>query len=231
LRSRGLRPIEWDPSAPTQVFTDGACSANGAPSAEGAFAVHIPKGPLGGVEAAGRVAPHPYAFVDESEPLLGFAHNAGTAATPTNNRSEYLAWCWALLLLLRGGVEGPVEIVSDCRLFISTLEEWLPARRARGTEGELKNLDLVTIGARLLDLLRAAAGRAGSRVALTHTRSHQPPPPPAADPRTRELWHGNSRADAIARAQLGRPESFRLGTAGSRALHWQLVGRYAAGPR
>lgn len=219
LQDRGLRPIEWDSDAPTRAFTDGSCPRNGDPAAEAAFAVFVDSGPLKGVQAAGRVAPHEYAFIDEADPLRGFAPVSSTKAIPTNNRGEYLAWCWCLLLLLRGGVRGRVEIVSDCNLFIQTMKTWLPARRIRGSERELKNFDLILIADRLLVMLRAAAG-----VQLTHVKAHQRRPP-STDSRAYALWSGNNQADAAARALLNGPELFVINSAAT-AFQWNLLTRW-----
>jgi len=226
LRAQKLRPVEWDPLCITYAFTDGSCLRNGQPDAEASFAAFVLTGPLRNVEVAGRVAPHEYAFVDESEPLKGFAPVAGTEGVLTNNRGEYLAWCWVLLLLLRGGGRGRVEVASDCNLFIQTMANWLPARRTRGRETELKNLDLVLIAERLLRDLRSAIGAGDEGVRLTHVNSHQKRPPPEAGSRARALWYGNDRADRAAKAALEGPAGFRLNT-GSLALDWCLSGRFA----
>ena len=230
LRARGFRPIEWDPLGFSYAFTDGSCLRNGEPGAEASFAVLVLTGPLKNVRMAGRVAPHEYSLVDEADPLRGFAPLAATGAAPTNNRGEYLAWCWALLLLLRGGVRGRVEIVSDSRLFIQTMEGWLSSRRARGTETGLKNYDLVRIADRLLGALREAIGGDPSEgVRLTHFRAHQRRPPPEADPRTQVLWHENRQVDEAARALLqapGRTSEDPCLDARSPALEWCLRGRF-----
>lgn len=221
LRAAGLRPIEWDPLGFTYAFTDGSCPRNGKPDAEASYAAFIITGPLKGVEVCGRVSPREYALIDPSDPARGFAPVAGTSATPTNNRAEYLAWCWVLLLLLRGRVRGRVEVVSDCNLFIQTMEDWLPARRRKGKEKGLKNFDIVVIGEALLLALRAESGG----VVLTHINSHQKRPPAAAGPRAQVLWYGNDKVDRMAGELLksGGPE-FVLGAAP--ALAWRLHGRY-----
>ena len=225
LRARGGCPIEWNPSNLTYAFTDGACKRNGATNAEASFAVYISSGPLKGVEVAGRVPAQEFAFIDEADPVRGFAPVATRAATPTNNRGEYLAWCWVLLLLLRGGVRQ-AEIVSDCNLFIQTMEKWLPARRKKGSERELKNYDLVHIGDELLSRLKAGTGPAG--IKLVHVNSHQVRPPPGAGPKAQILWAGNERVDTIAVAALGpNSQHFRL-TTHTPALTWSLLGRYTA---
>jgi ribonuclease HI len=215
--------------APTLAFTDGSCVRNGRPDAEAGYAVHYWAGPLRGVELRGRVAPCEYAFVDPSEPRLGFVPSAGAPATPTNNRGEYLAWCWCLLLLLRAGGRGAAEVVSDCNLFIRTMEEWLPARRARGTERELKNYDLVAVGAALLAALRGQIGLGPRGVELTHIRSHRKRPSAASGRRAQILWAGNDRADRGAKQALGpalKDPAAPLLITHSPALHWALWGRW-----
>ena len=111
---------------------------------------------------------------------------------------------------LRGGGRGRVAVVSDCNLFIQTMESWLPARRRKGTAAELKNYDLVCIGEALLAALRAAC----LGVTLTHVRSHQKRPPPTADATTRAFWHGNDRVDRVAGALIAdKGPDFVLGAA------------------
>lgn len=204
LVGAGLRPIEWDLLAPTVAFTDGACKGNGRADAVASYAVWVSSGPLGGVGLQGTVPPHAYRLVDPADPARGFAPDPATAATPTNNRGEYLAWCWALLLLLRGGVRGRTEVVSDCKLFIMTMEAWLPARRAKGTERALKNYDLIQVADALLGALRAENRFGAGGVRLTHVRSHRPRPRPDAGPRARALWEGNDRVDRMAAGHVAR---------------------------
>jgi uracil-DNA glycosylase len=226
LRAAGLRPVVWVPHDYTYAFTDGSCPRNGKPDAEASYAAYVLTGPLKGVEVCGRVEPLEYALVDPADPRRGFVPVAGKAATPTNNRGEYLAWCWVLLLLLRGGVRGRVEVVSDCNLFIQTMEDWLPARRKKGKASSLKNYDLVCIGEALLAALRAECGG----VALTHTNSHQKRPPPEAGAQAQVFWYGNDRVDRVAGEFLanyverGGPD-FVLDAAPP--LAWRVHGRYA----
>ena len=225
LRARSLRPIEWDPLSFTRAFTDGSCPRNGKTDAEASFAVFIHTGPLKNVEVAGRVAPHEYLFVDETDPLKGFVPNVKTNVTPTNNRGEYLAWCWVLLLLLRGGVRGRVEIVSDCNLFIQTMKDWLPSRRTQGKEKGLKNFDLILIAERLLKDLRDVIGVGEMGVQLIHVNSHQKCPSLVINPRAYVMWYGNDRVDRIAGTLLKGSEKFRLDT-NSPVLNWYLHGRF-----
>lgn len=233
------RPIEWDPLALTLAFTDGSCPRNGKPDAVASYAAYVLMGPLRKVQVRGLVSPHAYAFVDEDSPLRGFAPVEGTPMTPTNNRGEYLAWCWVLLTLLRGGVRGRVEVVSDCNLFIQTMKSWLPARRRKGTEKELSNFDLVHIADVLLGALREGISVGG--VEMTHVNSHRKIPEndgTAAGIRARVLWYGNDHVDraageltahdrvgaSSASSAIGYEPEF---TTGSPALDWCLNKRYA----
>jgi hypothetical protein len=99
-----------------------------------------------------------------------------------------------LLTLLRSHTYCAVEIVSDCNLFIKTMTEWLPNRKLKKTESELKNYDLIQIADVLLSDLRI---KTGNRVKLTHINSHKEAPP-----KTNKLeyfkWLGNTIVDSRA---------------------------------
>lgn len=229
---RALPRVEWGPRGETWGFCDGAASGNGRPGAEGGFGVYVLTGPLWGLELRGRVAPALYALRDPSRPLLGFAPQPGPPVPPTNNRAEYLGGAWLLLLLLRGG-GGGARLISDSRLLVETVENWLPARRKAGTAARLKNLDLLAILETLLAALRARAP-----AAFSHVRAHRPRPAGpfrrAADLRALLEWQGNRRADALATAAVAPPGTpfggaeVALGGALADARHWGLVGRWAA---
>jgi uracil-DNA glycosylase len=190
--------IAWDNLAPAFAFCDGACAANGRPGAQAGFAVVLAGRMFGrGAAVWGRVAPREYRFLPAGAGAA--ALEAGDAsAAPSNNRAELLAVAHGLLALLRARVRGRVELVTDSRIAVQTLREWLPARRARGTAGELKNLDLLEAAEALLVRLRARA----AKVVLTHVPGHAPRPPAAPGkpptPRAVFLWKGNRAADALA---------------------------------
>jgi ribonuclease HI len=174
------------------VFTDGACTQNGRAGARASYAA------TGAVSVSGVVAPFEYA------PELGFAPGT-TPAAPSNNRGELLGITHALLGLLRLSMAGMAaaaplttcEIISDSRISIMTLLEWLPARRAAGTAHKLRNLDLLTIAEALLAALRALRP-----VALTHVHSHRRAPPADAPARDHLIWAGNAAADTAATSAL-----------------------------
>jgi len=202
LRAAGRAPVCWDPLEHVHVFTDGGCVKNGTAAAVAAFAAVVLSGPLAGVRVSGVVPAREFRLVDGARPERGFAvaeplSAPSSSPAPTNNRAEYLAGCWALLLLVRAATRGRVELVSDSNLFIQTLEAWLPARRRKGTEKELKNFDLILIAERLLARLRGLS----TGVRLTHVNSHQKAPP-RAQAREHFLWYGNDAADRLASATI-----------------------------
>jgi len=228
LRREG-RGIEWDIAGTARGYCDGATARNGKEDAEGAFGVFIITGPLKGLELSGRVARHPYALVDPADPFKGFAPLFGRPGVPpTNNRSEYLAGAWLLLLLLRARGRGGARMVSDSKLLVHTLNLWLPARRRAGTAGELKNLDLVEI----LEALLAALRKEARGATLAHIHSHQPRPPAGTPLVERADWYGNRRSDLLAGAALapiGSPPahgSVELGGPMGEKMRWALVDKW-----
>ena len=185
-------PIKWDMQQMVLAFTDGGCIANGKPNAIASYATYIMTGHNNQLEVSGIVESFEYSMIND-DPLNGFKVTT-KPATPTNNRGEYLAWCWMLLTLLRSHTYCAVEIVSDCNLFIKTMTEWLPNRKIKKTESELKNYDLIQIADVLLSDLRV---KTGNRVKLTHINSHKEAPP-----KTNKLeyfkWLGNAIVDSRA---------------------------------
>lgn len=203
LEAQGLRPVCWDPCAPVAAAVDGSCVDNGSASACGGFGVAFAGGCVEGARLWGPLEPAAYALRDPANPAAGFAAlPAGAPVAATNNRAEYLAGCHALLCLLRLCVRGPVTLVSDSNLFVRSLDEWLPARRARGTEGGLKNLDLLLVAEACLRALRGLAP-----VRLVHVPSHRPSPPPGVDP---AHWALNREADLLAARGRGGAGSVRM---------------------
>jgi len=198
LTTVGRRPITWDNLSPVIAFSDGSCPRNGKPGARASFAAIITGAQFGATILRGEVSPTEYAFIDEDNPERGIRGVPAKPVAPSNNRGELLGIIYAFLALLRGRALGRIELVSDSEISINTLEIWLPARLKKKTSQVLKNYDLVMIAWRLLELLRVQA----AIVILTHTRSHQKPPPASAPSRERFIWKGNDLADRHADAPL-----------------------------
>jgi len=192
------------------AFTDGACSRNGRTGARASYSAVIARLSVADETlfsdrnaysvATGLVVDRPYALIDVAAPEQGYApQNDVPPLAASNNRGELLGLISALWLLLQEPAAAlpPCEIISDSRISVLTLDEWLPRRRAAGTAHELKNMDLLTIAEALLARLRAR-----TTVRLVHVHSHKKAPPASAPARERLLWRGNALADAHATALL-----------------------------
>ena len=170
------------------VFTDGACSKNGKKDAQASYSAVLYHGSTFMVAASGLVEPYKYidkCAVDKNQPI-----------TPSNNRGEILGVIHGILVLLDiAKLEDDVhefEIVSDSKITINTLAEWLPNRRAAGTAHKLLNMDLLEIAEKYLAELRTYG-----KVVFTHVHSHVKEPD-GSNVRARFLWLGNDLADKAA---------------------------------
>ena len=194
------------------VFTDGACSKNGKPGARASFAAIIGTGDeiiRNACESvSGLVADQAYALVDPAAPEKSYAVAGDGFVAASNNRGELLGIISALLMIINHAqtpaagapAETLYEIVSDSRISIMTLLEWLPNRRATNTTHKLKNMDLLSIAEALL--ARARGLDAHTRVELVHVHSHCKPPVASAPERDWLLWRGNATVDSLATAAL-----------------------------
>jgi len=215
----GRRPVCWDNVAPVVAFSDGCSDLVGKKGvtaslqSRAGFAAIVAGGQFGATVIRGEVFPALYTFVDDSDPERG-VRETDTLTPPTNNRGELLGLVYCFLALLRGRALGHVEVVSDSKVCVDTLLDFLPKRLRKGTERELKNFDLIWIAWRLLERLRAQA----DCVILTHVRSHQKQPPPSATSRERFLWRGNDKADKNASAALGGSARFAVEVSGAPAI-------------
>ncbi len=181
-----------DPVDSLMFFTDGACTRNGYADARASFAVS------GASNVGGLVEPFEYEMIGEDIAGDDTGVNISVVPTavavqPSNNRGELLAIIHALLAAMCAPGNAPCEIVSDSRISIMTLEEWLPNRRRAGTAKKLRNLDLLTIAETLLTAVRTRRS-----VVFTHINSHQKAPVAGAPERDRIIWAGNAAADAAA---------------------------------
>ena len=192
LAADGRRPISWDNAASCTSFSDGSCSKNGLQGARASYAAVVLSAHHGRVVMRGEVCPTEYEFVDSSAVERGIRPvNDGKFVAPSNNRGELLGFIYAMLAPMVCRFKGKVEIVSDSKITVQTMLEWLPNRIAKNTENEMKNFDLVMIAWDILTQLRSQA----DVVEITHVNSHKPKPPPTAPVRTQLLWAGNDSAD------------------------------------
>lgn len=209
LAAAELPVICWDTTAPVLAFSDGGCLRNGEPDARGSFAVVLVGGAFRGCVLRGELEARAYELTGATPRDRGLAPvgdaAAGDAAAavvpPTNNRAEYLGIIYALLALLRVPTTGAVTLYSDSNICVRTLNEWHPARLAKGTEAELANFDLVRAAAQLLAELNAAR-RPSPPLVLRHVKAHTSRPAANAPAEERAIWLGNWKADEQASAVL-----------------------------
>ena len=204
------------------AFTDGACSKNGKPGARASYASIVTTGKdllknrSNCIMSSGLVADQPYRLVDAGAPERGVAACEEETIAASNNRGELLGIISALTVILgQIDMSAPAaptapaapaalatptslyEIVSDSRISIMTLVEWLPKRRATNTTHKLKNMDLLTIAEAML-----ARAREFVRVEFVHVNSHRPAPAADASAREHVLWLGNMLTDSLATSAL-----------------------------
>lgn len=155
---------------------DGSATGNGYSHAKAGYGLVIKL--IGSVkndiliEKNGIVEPYKYKL--ENYELIPITEKS---IRPSNNRGEYLGLINLMLeliklrenLIIKGN--PPITILSDSLLCIKTLTEWLPNRRRKKTENELKNLDLVFIAESLLKQLQSV-----TTINLQHIRSHKQHP-------------------------------------------------------
>ena len=182
------------------AYTDGAASNNGKPNATASWGYVIqlvdtsfpPKVMSTLYEDSGKVESKTYKL--ENMKIVP----SNKKINPSNNRGEYLGFCHSLLKLIElftdNKIKGrpPIAVISDSLLCIKTMEEWLPNRKNKGTEHELKNPDLLKLTDQLLVQLRTI-----TNVRLQHVRSHQNEPI-EHNTINHIIWKGNDIADKLA---------------------------------
>ena len=182
------------------AFTDGACTKNGKPGARASYAAII--GTSKNFEES-LVIKESGLVLDNLYELDLTTHTGkaieNTMIAASNNRGELLGIITALskMYSVRSAAHNTCRIVSDSRISICTLLEWLPNRRAKNTTDKLKNMDLLTIAETLLSRLREVC-----TVEIIHVNSHQPEPAEDAPWPVQLLWKGNNLADIEATTVL-----------------------------
>jgi len=108
-----------------RIYTDGSCKGNGDELA------------LGGIGIA----------VFEGDKLIRKIHQPYSCTT--NNRMEYKAMINAMRYVIKNSLDN-VTFVSDSKLLLSTIQEWMIAwekrgwkKSGKGKAAKIKNLDLV----------------------------------------------------------------------------------------
>jgi ribonuclease HI len=187
-------PINWDLQAVVYAFTDGAASLK---NKTASYSAVLAGGMFKKSYIIGKVLPHEY--VIDGDMILS---NQYTVAELTNNRGELLGMITALHVLYLVNARNPIILVYDSEYAFNSLTKWYPARLSKGTESELKNLDLIQIGYWLLEKVTKLA----SSVTFVHQPSHQKSP---MDDTSDSMiyWKGNKRADELASSITSMPDT------------------------
>jgi uracil-DNA glycosylase len=178
-----IRRIHWSPIEKTLFFTDGACTGNGKSHATAGFGLVIDGGTVGGMRLSGPVQKYKYLLRD-----MQLAIDKKECIAPSNNRGELLGIIYAYLVIIHAHYYGDLTIVSDSRYAIESVKTWYAARKKKGTENELKNLDLLEIAA-------ALQSKITTPINYHHINSHTEAP---TDEKEKVLWKGNQIADTLA---------------------------------
>lgn len=106
-----------------KIYTDGACSKNGAKDAVGGWA---------------------FCVINDKNELIYY--ESGAEHSTTNNRMEFTAMLRALQWAKENTMFDDTEFYTDSALLFNTLTQWIESWHRNGWKrktGEIKNLDLV----------------------------------------------------------------------------------------
>lgn len=178
----------------TAVFTDGACIGNGHRNAVGAIGVFF--GDDDPRNVSRRVALPP-------------GENRAT-----NQSMELLACCVAIETFFDGSPSSAppppsssfsqrppfLHVYTDSEYVVKIVNNWARGwERAGWRTSTGKPVSNLTLVRRLYELKKRHP------VAFAHVPAHREAPPPGASTRERALWHGNMRADELARRAATAP--------------------------
>lgn len=128
--------ISFCTSPTIRIYTDGSISTV---NQECSYSVVYSLDTIGVI--SGKVRPYVYRFDVMS---LRFIHNPDVSMIPTSQRGEYLAMCYALYSVIKLSLTGcNIEIHSDSRNCVMTMNEWYQNRVDKGTVHEFENIDLI----------------------------------------------------------------------------------------
>ena len=187
-------------------FSDGGCTNNGKKNAIASYCAILIDGKTKYIQK-GLVKPNKYILI---LPEVG-SHEVGSHAPanfdsiisidesikiiPSNNRGELLGIIYCLMQLYLKStntdfIPTTVELYSDSLICIKTLNIWLPFRKKKNTEHELKNFDLIQIADFLLTKIKIKY----ILITILHVKSHQKKPTTGGN-KSLFIWLGNQLAD------------------------------------
>jgi len=123
------KPINWNPSSVTGVFTDGSCIGNGKKDATGGWGVYFTSGPLEGLRKYG--------------PISIYQDEKGTLYKRTNVRAEMTAIIEALDIYIENQIIGHLVMYVDNEMCVNILNSWLDKWVKEKRVDSMKNPDLL----------------------------------------------------------------------------------------
>jgi uracil-DNA glycosylase len=176
--------LNWNPSANTTLFTDGACKGNGKADAIGGYGAYFRTGPLKGLKIT--------SYLPES------SYN-GIKMKQTNNRAEILAAIDGLETYYYSKCIGNITVVVDNELTKNIATQWIDGWAKNNKMDEKKNPDLLHRFKKILDKLRSRQKALGFQFRIIHVYSHlkKKDIPKEGTPEY-GLYLGNEEADRLA---------------------------------
>lgn len=178
--------VRWNISDTVYAFSDGAAIKNGKPGARASYAAVLTGYLFSATKIYGEVKHHEYIDVDTV--------NAGVSIAPTNNRGELLGIINCLYACLICHIVGSIIIISDSNIYVKLLSSGYKKHVDNGTEGSLKNNDLLSIAWKIM-------GEIKGKVIIKFHPSHGTSPLDGSA--TSKLYfEGNKEADRLASLAL-----------------------------
>lgn len=168
------------------IFTDGACINNGKCNSKASFSVYVENNIIIGLVKE---------FEYEYNILTNELNCNEKLIRPSNNRAELLAIIYGLIYIIHKKNEN-IELYSDSLISIKTINEWYENRKKKNTLHEFKNLDLISIIMKIIEIIKI-----NNIIQCKHIRSHSKFNPYLSE---KELisWKGNYIADIYAQKLL-----------------------------
>jgi len=179
-------PIDWNPTATTGVFTDGACPGNGQANALAGWGAYFTSGPLKGTKCCG--------------PVSIYTDSDGTVYKRTNNRAEMCAIIEAINIYLENNIKGHLIMYIDNQMCVNIINKWLDSWIKNNLIEERKNPDLLWQMASCLKKLRFLQDDGGFKFEAKHVYAHleKKGKMPKAGTPAYKIWHNNREADKLA---------------------------------
>lgn len=151
------RPINWNPSIHTYVYTDGACKNNGKENALAGYGIFFRTGALNNVKI--------WSYLPDST-------HEGVKMKQTNNRAEIYAAIDALETYYYYKCIGDLTLIVDNELTLNIAMKWIDNWAKYDKIKERKNPDLLYRYKNILDKIRQRQKDLGFTFKMLHVNSH-----------------------------------------------------------